>query len=263
MKILNAILAADNLSPNHFTLDEKLMWCNEVTQSIRREVKKEYETIETVVTAADEIYPPEDIPFSDIEMVYIDGRPINKTDFRSIPFLNRGELINGYGINFSTPKRMRIVYLSMPKEIRNIEICGEFTTDSGCIHGSELPFIEGDCIQITAVSDLNNEPAWDDAAETYVMSNDGEKIFLSDDVLTPETSAKLAIKRIIDDETEADAPYDRMYIEYILAKGALYQHDYDGYTAHMTQFNCLFDEFKRDYKTRNPLTDMAGFHNFW
>ncbi len=263
MKILSAINAADSLSPNHFTLDEKLMWCNEVTTAIRRGVKKSYKTLDTVITSAEDICIPEDINVSDIEMVFIDGRPIDKADFRSLPFLNHGEILSGYGINFSSPKNLRLVCLDMPKEIRDIDIRGEFKTDANCIYGCELPFFEGDCIKIFPFEDLDAEPNLTDAAETYVVSNDGEKIMLSDDILTPETAAYLEIKRVIDDETEADPPYDRMYIEYILAKGALYQHDYDSYTAHMVQYNNLFDEFKRDYKTRNPLTDMAGFHNYW
>ena len=61
MKILSAINAADSLSPNHFTLDEKLMWCNEVTTAIRRGVKKSYKTLDTVITSAEDICIPEDL----------------------------------------------------------------------------------------------------------------------------------------------------------------------------------------------------------
>ena len=263
MKIMSSIEAADKLSPNHFTLDEKLLWCNEVTAAIRREVKKKYETIETVITRADEIELPENILFSDIELIYIGGMPIQKSDFRSLPFMNDGELLRNFGISLTTPKIMRIVFLEMPREIRDISIKGEFNTDTDCIFGDELPFLEGDRISCAKLESTDSEPDWDTASETYVITNDGEKLILSDDILSPETNAPLALRRVIDDETEADAPYDRMYIEYILAKGALYQHDYDTYTAHMTQYNCLFDEFRRDYKTRNPLSSIVRFHNYW
>lgn len=263
MQIIDAINTADKLCPNHFTLDEKLMWCNEVSAAIRREVKKQYTTIETIITSADEIELPDGILFSDIEMVYIGGIPIQKSDFRSLPFLNNGELIRNFGINLTTPKILRLVYLDIPREIKSVLIKGEFNTDSGCIFGNELPFYEGDCILCAKLDDINDDPNWEAADKTYIMSNDGEKILLTDDILTPETAACMALRRVIDDETEAESPYDRMYVEYILAKGSLYQHDYDGYAAHMTQYNNLFDEFKRDYKTRNPLTDMVGFRNYW
>ncbi len=263
MLITDAIEAADKLCPNHFTLDEKLRWCSEVTSAIRREVKKQYSTVETVITCADEIELPDGILFSDIEMIYIDSIPIQKSDFRSLPFLNNGELIRKFGINLTTPKILRLVYLDMPREIKSISIKGTFNTNSDCILGDELPFLESDCILCAALNDIDDKPDWDTASKSYVISNDGEKILLSNDVLIPETGACLAICRVIDDETEAEPPYDRMYIEYVLAKGALYQHDYDGYAVHMTQYNNLFDEFRRDYKTRNPLTDMVGFHNYW
>ena len=56
----------------------------------------------------------------------------------------------------------------------------------------------------------------------------------------------------LDDETEADPPYDRLYIEYVLAKMALYQHDYDAYSAHMTQYNNLYSEYKKIIKPEIP-----------
>lgn len=263
MLIIEAISAADKLSPNHFTLDEKLMWCSEVTSAVRREVKKQYATIETVITCADNIELPNGINISDIEIAYIGDKPIQKSDFRSLPFLNNGELTAKFGISHLTPKILRLVYLDIPREIKATSVKGEFKTDSGRIYGDELPFLESDCIQCVQLDDINTKPDWSNADKTYIISNDGETLILSDDILTPQTSAYLALRRVIDDETEAESPYDRMYIEYILAKGALYQHDYDSYAAHIAQYNNMFDDFKRDYKTRNPLTDMVRFHNYW
>ena len=39
MKIINAISAADALSPNQFTFSEKLHWCDEVSLALRRDIK--------------------------------------------------------------------------------------------------------------------------------------------------------------------------------------------------------------------------------
>lgn len=263
MFILDAIYAADLLAPNNFTLQEKLLWCNEVNAAIRRNVKKQYASIETLITCSDDIQLPEEFSFSDIEIAYINGKPIQKSDLRSLPYLEDSVLSHSYGINIQSPKILKLVYIEMPKEIREISVKGEFSTDSDCIYGKELPFEEGDCINFVYLDDLTDEVDWSNPKKTYVISNDGECIRLSDDMLETQTSACLAVKRVIDDETEVDAPYDRMYIEYILAKTALYQHDYDGYAAHISQYNCLFDEYKKDYKSRNPLNDMSGFHNYW
>ena len=54
-----------------------------------------------------------------------------------------------------------------------------------------------------------------------------------------------------------------MYIEYILAKMALYQRDFTGYNAHMVQYNQLFDGLRREYKNRAPLNPLASFKNYW
>lgn len=263
MLIIDAINAADTLLPNHFTLSEKLMWCSEVNTAIRRSVKKQYLTVETLITCADDIKLPEDISFSDIEIAYINNHPIQKSDFRSLPYLKDDVLSHSYGINKISPKILKLVYLDIPKEIKEVFIKGEFKTDSDCIYGDELPLLESDCIECYSLSSLDDDITNLTPKIAYVMSNDGECVKLSDDILTPDSAAYLAIKRVIDDETEADAPYDRMYIEYILSKVALYQHDYEAYSAHIAQYNCLFDEYKKDYKSRNPLSDMAGFHNIW
>ena len=47
------------------------------------------------------------------------------------------------------------------------------------------------------------------------------------------------ISDILEDETEAYAPYDRMYVEYIIAKCNYYNRDFEGYNQHMTYFNSL------------------------
>ncbi len=255
MKILEAIEAADALSPNDFEFEEKLSWCDEVSLSLRRHVRKYYDIIETMAAADEELTLPEDISIDNVEAAYLCGRPLTKADIRSLPY------IAGAGPNrdlcSGAPKPLRIVYLTIPAPVRNICIEGEFNIGEDTIEGSMLPFEEGDEI----ICQMPDKPEFE-AARTYVFENDGERLRLTDEIFTPETGAKLKIERVIDDETEAEAPYDRMYIEYLLAKIALYQHDYDTYTSHMMQYNNIYDEYKRDYKTRNPLNDLARFRNY-
>lgn len=256
MQLITAIDTADALSPNHFTTDEKLMWCNEVSLALRRNVKKYYDEIVTKVNCPEELELPDDIAVDDVEAIYIGGRPLTKTDLRSLPYLSGDVLQSRFGINY--PKLMRVIYLTTPKEVKDIYVDGNFDISENKIVGSELPLSEGDAI----VCDMPDSEDFEPTA-TYVYQNDGEALWLTDDIFTPETGAHITIKRIIDDETEAEAPYDRMYIEYLLAKMALYQHDYDTYSAHMIEYNNIYDEYKRDYKTRCPLNDLARFKNIW
>ena len=258
MKIIKAIEAADALSPNHFDLDEKLGWCNEVSLSLRRHVKKYYDIIETLVTCREDLELPDDILIDDVESARLNGRPLTKADLRSLPYLAGMDLRQRFGVTFQIPKLLKIVYLTTPDEVEDICIEGSFDISENRIIGEWLPFEQGDEIICEMPDNPDFEPA-----RTFVYENDGEALWLTDDIFTPETGAKLVIKRIIDDETEVEAPYDRMYVEYLLAKIALYQHDYDTYSSHMMQYNNIYDEYRRDYKTRNPLNDLARFKNYW
>lgn len=257
MEVMRAIESADALCPNHYTIEEKLMWCDEVTAEIRRSVIKVYDMIQTEIDNHGELLLPDDFPFERIETVYVGNQRMDKQDFRS--FINEAES----GISYSQPKKIKIVYLKLPEKIRYSDIRGEFNTGGDTIEIELAPFREGDKIEIAALDDLKGEPDWDSAESAYVVEVQLDKIILDSDAAPPQTAAKLAIRRIIDDLTEIDeAPYDGMYIEYILAKMAMYQHDYVGYNAHMTQYNCLFENMRREYKTRSPLTTLACFRNF-
>ena len=87
---------------------------------------------------------------------------------------------------------------------------------------------------------------------------------VEDNTFSPQTAMPLAIRRVFDDVTEIDEiPYDNLYVEYILAKMAFYQQDYTAYNAHIDQYNILWDNLRRDYKSRAPLSDVSNFHKFW
>ena len=69
----------------------------------------------------------------------------------------------------------------------------------------------------------------------------------------------------ISEETIAPPPYDRMYIDFVLAKICYYQRDYDAYNQHIISFNSKLEDFARWYIERNmPVrtTDNA-VRNWW
>ena len=89
MKIIDAVRAADRLSPNHFTFDEKLSWCDELNLTIRSEIKREYKRIETTVAPGGDIELPNDIAFEDVEVVSLGGKILDKLDLRSFRILKQ------------------------------------------------------------------------------------------------------------------------------------------------------------------------------
>lgn len=260
MQIMTAIQEADALCPNPYTLSEKLLWCDEVSAAIRREIIKIYDTITTTWDGVQPLLLPDDVRFEDIEALYANGRPVEKSDFRTIA----KDASRYFGVHFSPPLQLRAVYLTRPAAIRQTEISGTFDTNEDFIAIPFPPFQAGDAISFVSLSSAEEEPDWTTAQDALILDVTDDGLLLENDSVEAQSAVPMMIRRIINDYTEVDeAPYDRMYIEYILAKMALYQHDYNGYTAHMTQYNMLFDSMKRDYKTRSPLTGLANFKNYW
>lgn len=258
MKIMEAIERADALCPNPYTLEEKLSWCDEINAELRRGPMKVYDMIEISIDSFGCVQIPDDLSFERIEAAFYNGNLLDKQDFRTF--------IRDYkdsGTAFALPKRLKAVYLTLPEKIRNDDIRGEFDTGTNYIEMEMQPFEEEDNIEIAEISDMSEEPDWENAVHAYIMEIQPDKIIFDRDVITAQTAAKLAIRRIVDDVTEIDeAPYDSMYIEYILAKIALYQHDYVGYNAHMTQYNAMYETLRREMRERSPLTDLVRFRNY-
>ena len=278
MKIIDAIRAADQLSPNHFTFDEKLSWCDELNLTIRSEIKREYKRIETTVTPSGDIDLPNDIAFEDVEVVSLDGKVLDKLDLRSFRILKqsiKAELASG-----TRPLKLKIIYLDKPEQLKDIRIKGSFEIDGDKIYVANPPFSKGDIIQYVFLSDLTDIPDWDGAAENCIGDVYEEYMELVDPLILPgdqsadgssgsqnsdsEADTKIiAIKRELNDETLLEAPYDRAYIEHLLSKMALYQHDYESYDAHVVQFNNIIDEYRRHYKLASPKNRLSVFKNYW
>ncbi len=254
MEIMRAIERADALCPNPYTLEEKLCWCDEVSGEIRRNILKIYGEAEALTNEEGKLLLPENIPFERVECVFIDNMLLEKQDLRSFFPLK---------IKNKKGKKLRIVYLDVPERIRKIEISGTFDTSENVIEIDSAPFVTGDKLGISQIDEETGKPDFGTEVFAYVYDCDGEKLILDREVLESSTEAELFIRRIITDTTEIDeSPYDTAYIEFILAKIALYQHDYTGYNAHMTQYNALLDMARRDFKTRNPLTAQSRFKNY-
>ncbi|MEG2584019.1 MAG: hypothetical protein RSA27_05895, partial [Oscillospiraceae bacterium] len=159
MKIMKAIGLADGFCPNHYTTEEKLLWCHEVSAGLRRSSKKIYDVLELIHTEFADFELPDDIKFDDIESVFINGKMLDKVDFRSFGTLNNDELLK-YGINCGGRLRIKIIYLTHPKPIRDTTIVGEFNTGENFIEMNLPPFEVQDAIEVVALSDLTAEPDW-------------------------------------------------------------------------------------------------------
>lgn len=82
--IREVITRVDELRPNRFGDNLKIDWCWDVDAAVRNDLIPEY-TVYPIQRIADQgAYDlPEGVSFSDIILVYIEGRPIDKIDVRS------------------------------------------------------------------------------------------------------------------------------------------------------------------------------------
>lgn len=259
MKILEVIDRVDALYPNPYTLTEKIRWCDEVNAIIGREISEKYDVLECVARENEEIILPDGIEFDDIECVYADGIKLDKTDLRSY-----GLFPSDYGImpcsNFG---KIRVLYPISPKHIRNIDISGNFNVAEDFVEMSLPSFETGDVIDITTEFNTEDEPYYKAAERYYICSVDENGIYLDRTLRFGGNEVKLAIRRVITDSTAAPPPYDVMYIEYILAKMAHYQHDYDTYKACHSQFNVWLNGFLKHHKKRDALNRPCRFRRIW
>lgn len=259
MKILEVIDRVDSLYPNSYTIDEKLRWCDEVNAMISQEINEEYEALECDARENEEIALPDGIEFENIDCVYVDGLKLDKSDLRSY-----GLFPSVHGVMpCASFGRLRLIYIVPPKQIRNIEAIGTFNVSDNFIEMSLPSFETGDAVDIASEFDSKDEPYYKNSDRYYICSSDTDGIYLDRNLDVSGDDIRLAVKRVITDSTLAPPPYDVMYIEYILARMAHYQHDYDTYKACQSQFNSWLSSYMNWHKTRNPINRPIRFKRLW
>ena len=79
-----------------------------------------------------------------------------------------------------------------------------------------------------------------------------------------ETEKYSPIKSPVEDETVVPAPYDAMYVDFVLAKCCFYQRDYNAYNQHISAFNAKLEDYAKWYIERNmPKRDSENKINGW
>ena len=243
MYINEVLRACDTLCPNEYSDDEKYMWCDELSAMITQEHLKKYNRI-TVEASRDGTYLlPEGVTFEMIDRVIDGAREIDKRDFRSYGieyYYGRfGRLV------FPVRNRVRgsidIVYLKKHEPIRNVIINDTVKFKRNGFYIENPKLIKGDSITVKT-----EDASFDDVAILAIQHLDEMVCFITvpddtfDSLFSPEETEKnvqCEIKRIVTDETVCDAPYDRMYVDFVNAQICYYQRDFDTYNQHMNLFN--------------------------
>ena len=228
MNIGEVIQAADRLYPNNYDIREKLGWCSDVSHTIRNEVNKRYDFVRC---DADEVCGVmEEIGFDRVQSVMTKDRIFRKTNVRSwtsgLPDDVRGEV--------------RVVYLIDSVPFRYAEYNGDIKIKNNFIvcEGQHM-FKNGDVL-LVGIEGYEND------FEVAVVQT-GDSMQISGENL-PDYSGEAVIVKKLCDELECCAPYDYMYVDYLIGKMCFYQNDYESCNQHMA---------------RESYSDDVNFHAYW
>lgn len=72
------------------------------------------------------------------------------------------------------------------------------------------------------------------------------------------------IKDPLSDKTVINAPYDEMYVDFLLAKCCYYQRDFNAYNQHIVAFNSKLEDYAKWFIQRNmPQRKTKNKLNNW
>lgn len=263
MKILEVIDRVDALYPNAFSFEQKLQWCYELSCLLRSKVKRIYDSYLIPYEDAVPYYIlPNEVLFEDIDSVFCDEVPLIKTDWRTngiYPHFSEDGSISG--VIFPPCRMVRMVVKTRPAPYRDYEtVFRNAIFDSNKIqveNDGDIIFIPGDTLIISGSSiEANNKRA------VLIDVNGNEMVFPRESFTTAAEAEDITVKRMIDDDTECPAPYDDMYIHYLLGKIHLYNNDLNSYNAMIAQYNARLEEYEQSFKETNPIKTCKAFNYF-
>lgn len=277
MYIGEVLRRCDMLCPNEYSEYEKYKWCDELSAMLMNEHNKKYEKV-TLSPLSDGSYVlPEGITFEMVDRIIVDGKEVDKLDFRSYGI----EYLYGTDSRFTLPEKHRasgdvdVVYLKQHEPIRNVVVSGndvkEVISEKGVIIDRPM-FRVGDMVSI-AMSDGRVEETMVTGMATKYLTTHGtiytctfpEKVvFFAREVFNVSGQATINnIKRIVTEQTVCPAPYDRMYIDYVMAQICYYQRNFSVYNQHMNLFNQRLLAYQSWLQQRRVQDKDGKFVNWW
>lgn len=237
MKIIEAIERVDALVPNQYTLKEKIDWYNELGAEL---VEKYVPTYKTVILKDGELLPP-GVTSEHIDSVILGGTVLKRQDIDYSSLTVYPESVRSKIILPNGAGELRVTYRVPYEPIRYIREPVRVKVESGVVTISELIDIRpGDII--TVADDTVN------VSEVLVCEN--------------MTEEEKNVERVITELTAVPAPHDTIYVEFLIAKIARFQKDYEMENRALTNFNTILSELAA-YMIRNGRGVSRDFFNYW
>lgn len=262
MYINEAISAADKYYPNEYELPEKYLWCDEVSSMLAIEDRRVYKEKRLPIARDGTVLLPENVSIEYIDKVIYKGKELAKQDDRTF---GRAITVNGYCVGEGDGDFVTVVYLVPYEPIRLIKYNGDviINNENNSVKIKSCEFIIGDTLILqsgdTTVTDI---PLLDiecdiNAEYPYTLICGGGYL----DELSDENS-NCIITRYVTDKTVCDAPFDGMYVDYLLAKINMHQRDIPAYNQHITAFNSRLNAYKKWVNEHSPK-DEGKIINWW
>ena len=264
MYINEVIEQARAYNPNEYSRREMLAWCDEVSAMLSVEDRIIYRERTLPVAKDRSVLLPEGVRFENIVKVYMGAAEVPKAAYKT----HGRHIMLPHWLNFHYKDScytdmVKVVYEEPYVPIRMPKYIGEIKVDrqAGTIVLNDCEFIPGDSLIIKTGDKVYEN--------IHLMKTeydpDNERAWVLDVSDIPEAldgKAEAVVTRAITDKTVCGSPYDTMYIDYILAKIALFQKDMQTYSLYINRFDTKLSQYKQWLTSRMPH-ESTEMRNWW
>ena len=251
MYISEVISRVRDYYPSEYSDAELCTWCNEVSAMLAVEDRTVYRELRPPVAPDGTILLPEGVRPEQVTHIYLGRRELPKRLYELPQAFKR--LPQG---------GLTVIYEEPYRPIRLPRYQGMAETDGDRLYLRDCEFVPGDSLIITAggqktrgIPLLSVEYDPDDIRGYILTAAEGTLPVLYGAV-------SMIIEREVTDKTVCDAPYDVMYIDYLLAKIAQYQRDTAAYKTNMAAFDMSLCGYKR-WLTAHMPHEKHRLKNYW
>lgn len=272
MYINDVIKRVKSYYPSEYSLTEMYEWCDEVSSMLAIEDRRVYCECECAVASDGTLLLPEGVNIEYIDRVIKGDTVLWRNDARTsgkkyINIKGQSTKVMYNGERASPGESVTVIYIKpyVPIRLASYEGKAVVDTNESSVSISHCDFVPGDIITI---KDENDVTVRDVGIFEIQLTEDEEcpyKLICTGGVLDPLdglTSGTYKIMRYVTDKTVCDAPFDMMYVDYLLAQINKYQRDTSSYNQYITSFNSRLDAYRKWLAQRMPADD-SKFTNFW
>ncbi len=258
MYINDCIRCVRRYYPSEYDDEEMYIWCDEVSSMLAIEDRAVFREVILKSDRNGSILLPEGVNIENVVSVSVGGELLKKSDLRDMAY-ESGCIKNGAYAN----TLHRIVYLEPYQPLRRTHYSGRIkVSDNGTrLELDNNGFFAGDIISIS----INGGEYESESVNIFALEYTEPAVCVMTVSQTgiPDGEYSAAeLSRIVTDTTVCNAPYDSMYIDYILAKINMLQRDMQGYNHHMTAFNSRLSAYRKWLINHMPQGENR-LKNWW